>query len=155
MHEINSSAEFNLHFRAQCLLMALFGRDRRVGECLLLREERKSGLRGPISVFDPEADIHVLTGSSRADDQDDRGGSGNKSEAVSCPAPTSPSFNLFGCSSPAASSAGYATEQMCAWIRLRSRKTSRWRELVSMLSGRRSLSRAKFLSAHPTSATRS
>src|SRR6266852_4953765 len=32
----------------------LFGRDRRVGECLLLREERKSGLRGPISVFDPE-----------------------------------------------------------------------------------------------------
>src|SRR6266705_3790053 len=33
---------------------ALFGRDRRVGECLLLREERKSGLRGPISVFDPE-----------------------------------------------------------------------------------------------------
>src|SRR2546429_8991728 len=33
---------------------ALFGRDRPVGECLLLREERKSGLRGPISVFDPE-----------------------------------------------------------------------------------------------------
>src|SRR6267142_1208350 len=33
--------------------MALFGRDRRFGECLLLREERKSGLRGPISVFDP------------------------------------------------------------------------------------------------------
>jgi hypothetical protein len=32
---------------------ALFGRDRRVGECLLLREERKLGLRGPISVFDP------------------------------------------------------------------------------------------------------
>jgi hypothetical protein len=32
---------------------ALFGRDRRVGECLLLREERKSGLRGPISSFDP------------------------------------------------------------------------------------------------------
>jgi hypothetical protein len=32
--------------------MELFGRDRRVGECLLLREERKSGLRGPISVFD-------------------------------------------------------------------------------------------------------
>ena len=31
--------------------MALFGRDRRVGECLLLREERKSGLRGPISVL--------------------------------------------------------------------------------------------------------
>src|ERR1700716_4351044 len=31
----------------------LFGRDRRVGECLLLREERKSGLRCPISVFDP------------------------------------------------------------------------------------------------------
>src|SRR5712664_1644390 len=31
----------------------IFGRDRRVGECLLLREERKSGLRGPISVFDP------------------------------------------------------------------------------------------------------
>src|ERR1700716_1486876 len=29
----------------------LFGRDRRVGECLLLREERKSGLRCPISVF--------------------------------------------------------------------------------------------------------
>src|SRR5712664_660541 len=36
----------------------LFGRDRGVGvgECLLLREERKSGLRGPISVFD-EPDI--------------------------------------------------------------------------------------------------
>src|SRR6267378_414743 len=33
--------------------LALFARDRRVGECLLLREERKSGLRGPISVFDP------------------------------------------------------------------------------------------------------
>src|SRR5712675_719116 len=33
--------------------LALFGRNRRVGECLLLREERKSGLRGPISVFDP------------------------------------------------------------------------------------------------------
>src|SRR6267154_2100197 len=33
--------------------MARFGRNRRVGECLLLREERKSGLRGPISVFDP------------------------------------------------------------------------------------------------------
>src|SRR5882672_3213390 len=33
--------------------MALSGRDCRVGECLLLREERKSGLRGPISVFDP------------------------------------------------------------------------------------------------------
>jgi hypothetical protein len=38
-------------------LLALFGRDRRVGECLLLREERKSGLRGAISVFGPEADI--------------------------------------------------------------------------------------------------
>jgi hypothetical protein len=37
--------------------MALFGRDRRVGECLLLRKERKSGLRGPISVFGAEADI--------------------------------------------------------------------------------------------------
>jgi len=37
----------------QVRLVALFGRDRRVGECLLLREERKSGLRGPISVFDP------------------------------------------------------------------------------------------------------
>ena len=35
----------------------LFGRDRRVGECLLLREERKSGLRGPISVFGPIADM--------------------------------------------------------------------------------------------------
>jgi hypothetical protein len=34
--------------------VALFGCDRRVGECLLLREERKSGLRGPISVLDPE-----------------------------------------------------------------------------------------------------
>jgi IS30 family transposase len=34
-----------------CLMLALFGRDRRVDECLLLREERKSGLRGPISVF--------------------------------------------------------------------------------------------------------
>jgi len=33
---------------------ALFGRDRRVGECLLLREKRKSGLRGPISVVDPQ-----------------------------------------------------------------------------------------------------
>jgi hypothetical protein len=33
--------------------LAHFGRDRRVGECLLLREERKSGLRDPISVFDP------------------------------------------------------------------------------------------------------
>ena len=32
----------------------VFGRDRRVGECLLLREERKSGLRGPISVLDPK-----------------------------------------------------------------------------------------------------
>jgi hypothetical protein len=31
-----------------------FRTDRRVGECLLLREERKSGLRGPISVFDPQ-----------------------------------------------------------------------------------------------------
>jgi hypothetical protein len=38
-------------------LLALFGRDRRVGECLLLREERKSGLRGPISVFDPISDV--------------------------------------------------------------------------------------------------
>src|SRR6266478_2777837 len=37
------------HFR----FWALFGRDRRVGECLLLRKERKSGLRGPIFVFDP------------------------------------------------------------------------------------------------------
>ena len=37
----------------QVRLVALFGRDGRVGECLLLREERKSGLRGPISVFDP------------------------------------------------------------------------------------------------------
>jgi hypothetical protein len=27
----------------------------RVGECLLLKEERKSGLRGPISAFDPKA----------------------------------------------------------------------------------------------------
>jgi hypothetical protein len=35
-------------------LLALFGRHRRIGECLLLREERKLGLRGPISVFDPE-----------------------------------------------------------------------------------------------------
>jgi hypothetical protein len=41
--------------------MALFGRDRRVGECLLLREEQKSGLRGPISVFDPERTLD-LTG---------------------------------------------------------------------------------------------
>ena len=41
--------------------LALFGRDRRVGECLLLREERKSGLRGPISVFDPEPDISAQT----------------------------------------------------------------------------------------------
>ena len=37
--------------------MALFGRDRRVGECLLLREEPKSGLWRAISVFGPEADI--------------------------------------------------------------------------------------------------
>jgi hypothetical protein len=36
--------------------LALFGRGRRVGEGLLLREERSSGLRGPISVFGPEAD---------------------------------------------------------------------------------------------------
>jgi len=35
-------------------VVALFGRDRRFGECLLLREERKSVLRGPISVFDPD-----------------------------------------------------------------------------------------------------
>jgi hypothetical protein len=41
-------------YRARVSPLALFGRDRRVGECLLLREERKSGLRGPISVFDPE-----------------------------------------------------------------------------------------------------
>jgi hypothetical protein len=34
--------------------MALFGRDRRVGEYLLLREERKLGLRGAISVLDPK-----------------------------------------------------------------------------------------------------
>src|SRR3981081_1561746 len=40
--------------RKQVRLVALFGRDRRVGECLLLREERKSGLRGRISVFDPK-----------------------------------------------------------------------------------------------------
>ena len=39
--------------RKQVRLVALFGRDRRVSECLLLGEERKSGLRGPISVFDP------------------------------------------------------------------------------------------------------
>ena len=39
--------------RSDFVHLALFGRDRRVGECLLLREERKSGLRGPISVFDP------------------------------------------------------------------------------------------------------
>jgi hypothetical protein len=37
----------------QVRLVALFGRDRRVGECLLLREERKSGLRDPISVLAP------------------------------------------------------------------------------------------------------
>jgi hypothetical protein len=41
--------------------VALFGRDRRVGECLLLREERKSGLQGPISVLDPKPDmIHLV-----------------------------------------------------------------------------------------------
>jgi len=45
----------------QSPVMALFGRDRRVGECLLLKEERKSGLRGLISVFDP-----TLTSQSRA-----------------------------------------------------------------------------------------
>jgi hypothetical protein len=33
--------------------LALFGRDRRAGECPLLREERKSELLGTISVFDP------------------------------------------------------------------------------------------------------
>jgi hypothetical protein len=38
-------------------LLALFGRDRRVGECLLLREEQKSGLRGPISESDPKRDF--------------------------------------------------------------------------------------------------
>jgi hypothetical protein len=38
----------------------LFGRDRRVGECLLLREERKSGLRGPISAFDPSATSDLI-----------------------------------------------------------------------------------------------
>jgi hypothetical protein len=32
-------------------ILALFGRDRRVGECPLLREERKSELLGTISVF--------------------------------------------------------------------------------------------------------
>ena len=42
--------------------MALFGRDRRVGECLLLREERKSELRGPISVFDPNRTCDTLIG---------------------------------------------------------------------------------------------
>src|SRR6266850_8015647 len=42
--------------RDRCRFWALFGRDRGVGECLLLREERKSGLRGPISVFGPTAD---------------------------------------------------------------------------------------------------
>jgi hypothetical protein len=31
----------------------------RVGECLLLKEERKSGLRGPISAFDPKAKWRV------------------------------------------------------------------------------------------------
>src|SRR6267143_6686632 len=40
--------------------MARFGRNRRVGECLLLREERKSGLRGPISVFDPTQTLQLL-----------------------------------------------------------------------------------------------
>jgi hypothetical protein len=45
-------------------LLAFFGRDRRVGECLLLREERKSELRGTISVFDPErtVDLNGLMG---------------------------------------------------------------------------------------------
>ena len=43
--------------RCMSLFLALFRRDRRVGECLLLREDRKSGLRGPISVFGPAADI--------------------------------------------------------------------------------------------------
>src|SRR6267378_2526510 len=47
-HRLNERA-IAQRFRA----LALFGRDRRVGECLLLREERKSVLRGPISVFDP------------------------------------------------------------------------------------------------------
>src|SRR5712664_1497080 len=40
--------------------LALLGRDRRVGECLLLREERKSGLGGPISVFDPTQTLQLL-----------------------------------------------------------------------------------------------
>jgi hypothetical protein len=33
--------------KAASPLLAHFGRDRRIGECLLLREERKSGLQGP------------------------------------------------------------------------------------------------------------
>src|SRR5260370_34657558 len=37
--------------------LALFGRGRRVGECLLLREERKLGLRRPTSESDPIAVI--------------------------------------------------------------------------------------------------
>jgi hypothetical protein len=44
--------------------MALFGRDRRVGECLLLREERKSGLRDPNRTsghFFSEAPNHYST----------------------------------------------------------------------------------------------
>ena len=36
------------------LVVQVFGRDRRVGECLLLREEQKSEMLGMISVLDPE-----------------------------------------------------------------------------------------------------
>jgi hypothetical protein len=45
--------------RGRLPLLALFGRDRRVGECLLLREERKSGLGGAISVFDPNETLNL------------------------------------------------------------------------------------------------
>jgi hypothetical protein len=45
--------------------MALFGRDRRIGECLLLREERKSGLRRPTSESDPKRTSAGACGSAR------------------------------------------------------------------------------------------
>ena len=67
-----------------------------------------------------------------------RRGSANNPEAE----PVSASFNRFGCNSPAASSTGYATEQMCEWMRFKSRSTSRCNELVSMLSGLPSRRRA-------------
>jgi hypothetical protein len=42
--------------------LALFGPDRRVGECLLLREEQKSGLGGPTSESDPKRTLLSSSG---------------------------------------------------------------------------------------------